>query len=249
MTARLQKILSQWGVASRRQAERAILDGRVRVNGIVAELGQTADPDTDLIEVDDKLITRQNRPASVYLLVNKPLGVVCTCEDPQGRKTVLDLLPENLRNNEGIHPVGRLDINSTGALLLTNDGELTEYLTHPRHSISKTYAVWVEGRISKADLERWRHGIDLDGRVTLPAEVRVERTKTDRTLLKIVLQEGRNRQIRRVAAALGYPVIHLHRTHIGGIGLEGDFPLAVGNYRYISRSELQQLKQSAAIPT
>jgi pseudouridine synthase len=249
MNARLQKILSQWGIASRRQAELAIVQGRVRVNGIVAELGQTADPDTDTIEVDDKLITRQNRPAALYILVNKPLGVICTCDDPQGRNTVLDLLPKNLRTNEGLHPVGRLDIDSTGALLLTNDGELTNYLTHPRHSISKTYAVWIEGKPTTIDLERWRHGIDLDGRVTLPAGVRIVQKKADRTLLEIVLHEGRNRQIRRVAAALGYRVIHLHRTHIGSIGLDGNPTVEIGNYRYITQSEINQLKQSDTPPT
>jgi pseudouridine synthase len=248
MADRLQKILSQWGIASRRQAEQAILQGRVKVNGVVAKLGQTADPSADLIEVDDKLIVLENRPASVYLLVNKPLGVICTCNDPQGRNTVLDLLPPLLRNNEGVHPVGRLDIDSTGALLLTNDGELTNYLTHPRHSMSKTYAVWVEGIPTTADLDRWRRGIDLDGQMTLPAQVTVRQRKSDRTLLKIVLYEGRNRQIRRVAAQLGYPVLHLHRTQIGEIGLEGNNPLQIGEHRHLSSAEVQSLKPPSLPP-
>ncbi|HEY9658706.1 MAG TPA: pseudouridine synthase, partial [Allocoleopsis sp.] len=145
MTERLQKILSQWGIASRRQAEQMILAGRVRLNGEVVQLGQQADPDRDRIEVDGKLIQAVERPARVYFLLHKPLGVVSTCDDPQGRPTVLDLLPAVLQHHSGIHPVGRLDVNSTGALLLTNDGDLTFCLTHPRHAIPKTYHVWVEG--------------------------------------------------------------------------------------------------------
>jgi 23S rRNA pseudouridine2605 synthase len=250
MTARLQKILSQWGIASRRRAEELILAGRVRVNGEVAKLGQTAEPTTDRIEVDGKLVTVQSRPEPVYLLLNKPVGVVSTCFDPQGRPTVLELLPPQLRECEGIHPVGRLDIDSSGALLLTNDGELTFRLTHPRHSISKTYAVWVRGQPARAVLEAWRNGIDLDGQYTLPARVIVVRHQVDRTLLKIVLTEGRNRQIRRVAAQLGYPVISLHRTRIGNISIDGDAPpenrsqrsLEIGAHRHLQSAELYSLQ-------
>jgi 23S rRNA pseudouridine2605 synthase len=250
MTARLQKILSQWGVASRRRAEQLILDGRVRVNGEVAKLGQTAEPTTDRIEVDGKLITVQSRPEPVYLLLNKPVGVVSTCFDPQGRPTVLKLLPPQLRECEGIHPVGRLDIDSSGALLLTNDGELTFRLTHPSHRISKTYAVWVQGQPSNAALNDWRSGIDLDGRSTLPAQVTVINRQADRTLLTIILTEGRNRQIRRVATQLGYPVLHLHRTKIGNISIDGDSPggtirqcsLPIGSHRYLQLTELQSLQ-------
>ena len=222
MTARLQKILSQWGIASRRQSEQLILAGRVRVNGAIAILGQTAEPGTDRIEVDGKLITLQSRPEPVYLLLNKPKGVVSTCADPEGRQTVLELLPPQLRECEGIHPVGRLDIDSSGALLLTNDGELTFRLTHPSHSVGKTYEAWVEGHPTPAMLAAWREGIDLDGQDTLPAEVRVIKQKDDRTLLSIVLTEGRNRQVRRVATQLGYPVLQLHRTKIGKISVDGD---------------------------
>jgi 23S rRNA pseudouridine2605 synthase len=242
MAERLQKILSQWGIASRRQAEQSIRDGRVRVNGIVAKLGQTADLDTDRIEVDDKLISVENKPRPVYLLLNKPLGVVSTCSDPQGRSTVLDLLSPDLRESEGIHPVGRLDIDSTGALLLTNDGELTFYLTHPRHSISKTYVVWVQSMPSNAALAAWRRGIVLDGQRTLPAQVEVVKRKPDRTLLKIILTEGRNRQIRRIADILGHPVIHLHRTKIGSISLEQGDPLPIGCYRHLDPKEILSLQ-------
>jgi 23S rRNA pseudouridine2605 synthase len=250
MSDRLQKILSQWGIASRRRAEELILAGRVRVNGAVAKLGQTAEPTTDRIEVDGKLIAIQSRPKLVYLLLNKPVGVVSTCFDPQGRPTVLELLPPQLGNCKGIHPVGRLDIDSSGALLLTNDGELTFRLTHPRHSISKTYAVWVQGRPTAAALADWRNGIDLEGQLTLPARVEVIKQQTDRTLLEVILTEGRNRQIRRVATQLGYPVLQLHRTRIGDISIDGSSArerlrlnsLASGSYRHLQTSELDSLQ-------
>jgi pseudouridine synthase len=247
MSDRLQKILSQWGIASRRRAEDLILAGRVRVNGTVAKLGQTAEPTTDRIEVDGKLIAIQSRPKLVYLLLNKPVGVVSTCFDPQGRPTVLELLPAQLGNCEGIHPVGRLDIDSSGALLLTNDGELTFRLTHPRHSISKTYAVWVRGRPTAAALADWRNGIDLEGQLTLPARVEVIKQQTDRTLLEVILTEGRNRQIRRVATQLGYPVLHLHRTRIGIDGSSQQerlrlHSLASGSYRHLQAAELNSLQ-------
>jgi pseudouridine synthase len=218
------------------------------VNGVVATLGQTAEPTTDRIEVDGKIITIQNRPEPVYLLLNKPVGIVSTCFDPQGRSTVLELLPVQLRECEGIHPVGRLDIDSSGALLLTNDGELTFGLTHPSHSISKTYLVWVRGNTSDAVLDAWREGINLDGQYTLPALVTALKHLNNRTLLKIVLREGRNRQIRRVAEQLGHPVLDLHRTSIGEISLVeesiGDHlpALKVGCYRHLRLGELQSLQ-------
>jgi pseudouridine synthase len=247
-TARLQKILSQWGIASRRRAEQLILAGRVHVNGVVATLGQTAEPTTDRIEVDGKIITIQNKPEPVYLLLNKPVGIVSTCFDPQGRSTVLKLLPPQLRECEGIHPVGRLDIDSSGALLLTNDGDLTFGLTHPSHSISKTYLVWVRGNTPEAVLAAWREGINLDGQYTLPALVTVLKYSNHQTLLKIVLREGRNRQIRRVAEQLGHPVLDLHRTSIGDISIAEDgagdrFPaLKIGCHRRLKLVEVQSLQ-------
>ena len=247
MTVRLQKILSQWGIASRRRAEQLILAGRVRVNGAVATLGQTAETTTDRIEVDGKLITVQSRPEPVYLLLNKPVGVVSTCFDPQGRPTVLKLLPPQLRECEGIHPVGRLDLESSGALLLTNDGELTFQLTHPRHSISKTYLVWVRGQTSNSVLDAWRNGIDLDGKYTLPAQVTALKYQDNHTLLEVVLTEGRNRQIRRVATQLGHPVADLHRTKIGEISIEGNSLMEIGAHRKLRLIELQSL-QSGATP-
>lgn len=245
MAERLQKILSQWGIASRREAEKMISAGRVRVNGTMVDLGQKANPEEDRIEVDGITVKPANRPQQIYLLIHKPLGVVSTCHDPQNRPTVMDLLPAPLKQEQGIHPVGRLDANSTGALLLTNDGELTFYLTHPRHCVPKTYQVWVQGKPTAQVLQAWRQGIILSGRKTLPAQVRVIEQHSEQTLLEIVLTEGRNRQIRRVAEQLGYPVLHLHRTAIGPIKLQqpGTPGLASGQYRQLKKSEISFLQE------
>jgi 23S rRNA pseudouridine2605 synthase len=243
MQERVQKILSQWGIASRRQAEKMILARRVRLNGAVVHLGQKVDPNRDQLEVDGKLIRPADRPQLVYLLLNKPRGVVSTCHDPQRRRTVLDLLSPQLRDGKGIHPVGRLDTDSTGALLLTNDGDLTLRLTHPRYHLPKTYDVWVEGHPTETTLEAWRTGIDLAGQKTLPAQVTLRQQRPQQALLEIVLTEGRNRQIRRVAEQLGHPVLHLHRRAISSISL--DFPngelLPQGKYRFLETFEIQSL--------
>ena len=238
MGERLQKILSQWGVASRRNAETLIVEGRVTLNGLRASLGQQADPAIDCIEVDGQPIHPNNRPRLIYLLMNKPVGVVSTCSDQHRRKTVLDLLPQEIRRSQGVHPVGRLDAASTGALLLTNDGPLTFRLTHPRHSIAKTYEVWVKGKPNSSILLKWQRGVMLSGRMTRPAGVLPLKEESDRTLLQIVLKEGRNRQIRRVADLLGYPVIRLHRVAIGSIKLNS---LKPGNFRHLTASEVGAL--------
>lgn len=252
---RLQKILSQWGIASRRQAEQLILEGRVRLNGVTATLGQKANPDCDQIQVDGQVLQDQ-RPALVYLLLHKPVGVITTCHDPQDRLTVLDLLNSRDRYS-GLHPVGRLDAETTGALLLTNDGDFTQGLTHPRHHVPKTYHVCVTGHPLESALQQWRDGILLgqspldQDRPTLPAQVRVLEhvwNPEPATWLEVVLQEGRNRQIRRVAQKLGYPVIHLHRTQIGPIPLQGTSgePLQPGSYRPLTSRELAALRQLIA---
>jgi 23S rRNA pseudouridine2605 synthase len=237
-TERVHKVLSQQGISSRRQAEQLILAGRVRINGVPAKLGQRVDPQQDAIEVDGHtLITYQPR-SLIYVLLHKPAGVVCTCKDPQARTTVLDLLPARLRS--GVYPVGRLDTDSTGALLLTNDGDLTFYLTHPRYHVAKTYHVWVQGIPTAETLRQWRQGILLQDRLTLPAEVTVMHQAKTKTLLKIVLHEGRNRQIRRVAEQLGYPVLLLHRVAIGSLTLQtnGQPELKAGQYRQLTLAEL-----------
>ena len=251
MEERLQKILSQWGVASRREAEQIILDKRVRVNGTVVQLGQKADPETDTIEVDGKPIHPANRPRLIYWLLHKPAGVLSTCTDPQHRPTVLDLLATADRQ-KGLHPVGRLDINTTGALLITNDGRLTFWLTHPRHHIPKTYRVWVQGHPSELVLQAWREGVMLSGRLTLPAQISLieQRFGVDaQTCLEITLTEGRNRQIRRVAEQLGFPVLHLHRTAIGPVQLQptNESELPSGHYRPLMATELEFLRNFRCI--
>ncbi len=244
MSERIQKILSQWGIASRRKAEKMILMGRVQLNDRTAKLGDKVDLAVDKLEIDGKIIQATHRPNSVYLLLNKPTGVVSTCEDPQKRPTVLDLLPDKLKQGQGIHPVGRLDFDSSGALLLTNDGELTLSLTHPRYHLPKTYLVWLDGNPTNRDLARWRKGVMLDNRPTLPAKVKAIKHQDRQTLLEIVLTEGRNRQIRRVAEKLGFQVLKLHRIAIGNISLNASSTpkLAPGGYRHLTTSEIEFLK-------
>ena len=229
---RIQKVLSHHGLASRRQAESWIRGGRVQVNGQVAQVGQAVDPQVDRIAVDGVLLP--TAPRALYILLHKPLGVVSTCHDPQGRPTVLHCLPPHLAQGQGLHPVGRLDTNSTGALLLSNDGDFTFRLTHPRHPLAKTYEVWVQGHPPPAILHRWRSGIVLDGKPTLPATVTILTQTSQQTCLQIQLWEGRNRQIRRVAAQLGYPVIALHRTAIGSLDLQS---LAPRQWRFLQWQE------------
>ncbi|MGK7922289.1 MAG: pseudouridine synthase [Trichodesmium sp.] len=243
MDERLQKILSQWGIASRRQAEKMIMAGRVKVNGKVAQLGEKAKPELDIIEVDGLPIRLEDRPEHIYLLLNKPIGVISTCSEPSQRSKVLDFLSSELQNCKGIHPVGRLDADTTGALLLTNDGRVT-YLTHPKHGLPKTYHVWVKGRPQESVLNLWRQGIILSGKKTLPAQVKVLEAGDDsQTLLEIIMYEGRNRQIRRVGEQLGHPVVKLHRTAIGQIYLQppGKSLLSIGNYRPLNDVEIKYL--------
>ncbi len=193
--------------------------GRVAVNGQVATVGDQADPACDQILVDGKPLPGNTK--QTVLLLNKPMGVISSCHDPQGRRTVLELIPAALR--QGLHPVGRLDADSRGALLLSNHGDLTLKLTHPRYEHQKTYRVMVTGIPSHEALQRWREGIELDGSCTLPASVRLVSSHRRNSLLEVALREGRNRQIRRIAAKLGHPVIDLQRIAIGHLSL-GSLP-------------------------
>jgi len=229
---RLQKLLSAAGLGSRRQAETWLAAGRVRVNGQPAQVGDRADPLVDRITVDGRPL--QTRLGPLVLLLNKPTGVVCSCRDPEGRPTVLDLLPPAMRQGLGLHPVGRLDVASRGALLLSNDGALTLRLTHPRYGHQKTYRVWVRGRPEQALLQRWRAGVPLDGHPSQPLRLRVVRQKSERCLLEITMAEGRNRQIRRTAELLGHPVIDLQRIAIDALQL-GDLP--EGRWRQLEPQE------------
>lgn len=240
MTERVQKILREWGIASRREAETMISQGRVKVNGVNIELGDKANPLRDTIEIDGKILNKNIRPSLVYVLLNKPKDYICTCDDPEGRKTVMDLLPSQLKSGRGLHPVGRLDRNSTGALLLTNDGELTLKLTHPRYHLEKIYLVTVKGNITNKIIQQWSEGFIWEGKQTLPAQITVLQRQNNQTKMEIILEEGRNRQIRNIAEFFGYPVISLHRKAIGFLKVAS---LPYGKYRYLTKEEITMLKQ------
>ena len=227
---RLQKIISESGLLSRRKADLLIKQGRVTLNGRQAITGEKADPKCDHILVDGKDLPKKLNH-KVFLL-NKPHGVISTCQDNHGRKTILNFIPSNLRR--GIHPVGRLDSDSRGAILLTNNGDLTLRLTHPKYSHTKTYMVWLRGQLSKSILNNWRKGILLDGKMTMPATIEVKEITNRDTLLEIILKEGRNRQIRRIAALIGHPVQDLQRIAISSIKLNG---LQEGKWRELKTKE------------
>lgn len=246
MTERVQKILREWGIASRREAETMISQGRVKVNGVNIQLGDKANPLRDTIEIDGKILNKNFRPSLVYVLLNKPKDYICTCDDPEGRKTVMDLLPSQLKSGRGLHPVGRLDRNSTGALLLTNDGELTLNLTHPRYHLEKIYIVTVKGNITNKIIQQWSEGFMWEGKQTLPAQITVTQRHNNQTKMEIVLQEGRNRQIRNIAEFFGYPVISLHRKAIGFLKV-GSLPY--GKYRHLTKEEITMLKQTSKVMT
>lgn len=228
---RLQKVLAARGFGSRRTCEELISDGRVTVNGEVAILGRRVDESRDLVAVDG--VPVGIRPDLVYYLLNKPRGAICSAADEHGRGTVLDLVPRSPR----VHTVGRLDADSEGLLLLTNDGELTAWLTHPRHEVDKEYLVEVQAPasgVSRSAIRALRDGVELEDGRTLPAGV----SQIEPGVLRIVLREGRNRQIRRMCDAVGYPVVRLVRTRIGPIN---DRTLAPGSWRTLSDAELRTL--------
>ena len=239
MRQRLQKLMSAAGHCSRRQAENLLRQGRVEVNGRIAALGDQADPETDRISVDGTPLAKVT--AERVLLLNKPPGVISSCHDPQGRVTVLDLIPADLRR--GLHPVGRLDADSRGALLLSNQGELTLKLTHPRYAHSKTYRVTVSGTPDQSRLERWRQGMELDGSRTLPASVKLLQSQNGHSMLEVILREGRNRQIRRIASLLGHSVLDLQRVAIGELALGST---EEGCWRELSKQEWRSLISSQA---
>ena len=237
---RLNKLLSQSGIASRRAADELIRQGRVTINGdVVLQLGTKADPARDEVKVDGRRL--KTVIARRYLLLNKPRGVVSTRSDPQGRTTVVGLVA---RAGIGgyFYPVGRLDFDSEGLIILTNDGDLAERVTHPRYELDRTYEALVEGVPDERDLERLRRGIVIDGRRTLPAKVRLLRVVQSRTgpraLIEIAIREGRHRQVRRMCDAIAHPVGRLVRTRIGPVTLKG---LGPGELRDLTAAELRAL--------
>lgn len=233
---RLQKFLARSGVASRRKAEQLILDGRVKVNGkAVRKLGTRIHPGRDRVEVEGK----QVRPEKlVYLLMNKPPQVVSTVSDPQGRPTVLSLLPRSYRK-ERLFPVGRLDFQSEGALLLTNDGSLTHALLHPSFHVPKIYLARMRGQVSVETLERMREGVELEDGLTQPVEAKIRNRTQNATWVEIQAREGRNRLIRRMGDALGHPVLRLIRVSFAGLEVES---MAAGEIRVLNPKEIARLR-------
>ncbi|CAM3235954.1 rRNA pseudouridine synthase [Brevibacillus invocatus] len=234
---RLQKVLAHAGVASRRHCEELIVQGKVQVNGqVVRELGTRVDPGQDRIVVNGRPIRLEQH---VYLMLNKPTGVITSVSDPRGRRVVTDLL-KGLK--ERVYPVGRLDFNTSGLLLLTNDGELANKLAHPSYEIDKVYRAWVRGVPSPDKLAKLAKGILLEDGMTAPGEARMVKKSTgnEKALLEIIIHEGRNRQVRRMCAAIGHPVLELERIRLGFLTLEG---LSQGQFRPLTSDEVERLKK------
>lgn len=233
MLERLQKILSEYGIASRRKAEELIKEGRITVNGQIAHLGQKADPEKDYIKVDGKLLIKPE--PKVYYAFYKPRKVITSLIDPQGRPTIKDFI-KGIKFR--VYPVGRLDFDSEGLLLLTNDGELAYHVMHPSSEIEKTYLVKVDGIIEPDTIEKLKKGIKIDGKLAIPVSVNLVRKLKANSWIKITLHEGRKRQIRKMLERVGHPVIRLIRIAIDGVKLE---ELKPGQYRSLTKEEIESL--------
>jgi len=238
VAVRLNKFLADRGVGSRRRCDRLIAEGRVRINGrAVSEPGTKVEEQRDRVSVDGRPVGGRERP--VYYVLNKPVGVITTLDDPQRRRTVRELLPRGAR----VFPVGRLDADTSGLLLLTNDGELTQLLTHPSFGVVKTYFAEVEGDPAPVAVRRLREGVELDDGVTAPARVKVVQRRATSAAVEIGIHEGRNRQVRRMCEAVGHPVRRLVRTRIGPLH---DRRLQPGEWRPLSAGEVRRLYEAAA---
>ena len=236
---RLQKVLARAGLGSRRVCDDLIAAGRVTVDGEVAILGRRVDPDNDHIELDGVPVVTQS--GLVYYLLNKPVRTVTTASDPEGRPTVMGLVPDDPR----VFPVGRLDWETEGLLVLTNDGALTQRLTHPSHGVEKEYLVEVEGVPSRGSLRSLREGVELEDGPSAPAEVRLVQSRGDSAAIELVIHEGRNRQVRRMCEAIGHPVRRLVRTRIG---LLSDRSLGPGEWRELAQGEVRSLYAASGSP-
>jgi 23S rRNA pseudouridine2605 synthase len=235
MKQRLQKLIAAAGLASRREAERWIAEGRVSVNGRTASLGDGADPVQDRVAVDGRPLP--GREKKVYLLLNKPVGYVTTLHDPQGRPVVTELARDI---DARLFPVGRLDFNTEGLLLLTNDGDLAHRMAHPRHRVEKTYLVRIRGTLSEAERRRLEQGVELEDGPTAPARVDGVRLAGHHSWFRMTIHEGRNRQVRRMCEAIGHPVSRLRRIRIAFLELGN---LALGTYRPLSTQEIARLRK------
>ena len=234
---RLQKYLANSGIASRRKAEEYIVKGKIKVNGkVVIELGTKVNPDKDVIEFEGKRVNNDKK--KVYVLLNKPIDYVTTVKDQFNRNTVVDLV-KNAGNN--LLPVGRLDMYTSGALILTNDGDFIFHVTHPKHEVEKTYTVTLRGKVTNEDVESLRQGVIIDEEYkTKPAKVRIMKIDEEKNLsrLEIVIHEGKNRQVRKMCEAIGKKVIALHRSKIGNIDVKD---LKIGQWRYLTKKEVDML--------
>ena len=234
---RINKYIALCGVASRRKAEELILAGKVKVNdNIVTELSYQVDEENDVVKVDDKIIKEENK--LVYILLNKPEGYITTVKDQFDRESVLDLVTDI---KERVYPIGRLDYETSGLLLLTNDGDLTYKLTHPKHEVDKTYVARVKGKLTPDEIKVFKSGLKIEDYVTAPAKLKVIRydEKTNVSLLEIKIHEGKNRQVRKMCKAINHPVLRLKRTAMGKIRI-GE--CEIGKYRYLTEDEVKYLK-------
>ena len=235
MEERLQKYLAECGIASRRKCEEYILQGKVQVNGkTITELGVKVNPEKDKITFEGKNVKQEER--KVYILLNKPIGYVTTSDEQFGRDKVLDLV----KVRERVVPVGRLDMYTSGALILTNDGDFVYKVTHPKHEITKTYTVTVKGIIKNEEVEQLRKGVKIDDYTTIPAKVKILKTDEEKDIsrLEITIHEGKNRQVRRMCESVGRRVIALHRSKIGNIGVKD---IELGKWRYLKDFEVKTL--------
>ncbi len=233
---RINKYIALCGVASRRKAEELILAGRVTVNDeVMTELSYKVDEENDIVKVDDKLIKEENK--LVYILLNKPEGYITTVKDQFDRPSVLDLVSDI---KERVYPIGRLDYETSGLLLLTNDGDLTYKLTHPKHEVDKTYVARVKGKLTKEEIERFKTGLKIEDYTTAPAKLKVIKydEQRDSSLLEIKIHEGKNRQVRKMCKAINHPVLRLRRSAMGKIKI-GD--CEIGKYRYLTEDEIKEV--------
>ena len=236
MEERLQKFLANQGICSRRKAEEYILEGKVKVNGqVVTELGTKINPEKDKIEFNNKLVAIEVK--KVYILLNKPIGFVSTVKDQFNRPTVMELLK---KVNENVVPVGRLDMYTSGALILSNDGDFIYQVTHPKHEINKTYQVTAKGKITNEEVENLRNGVDIGDYITKPAQVRIMKIDEEKNIsrIEITIHEGKNRQVRRMCEAIEKKVLALHRSKIGDIEVKD---LRLGEFRYLTNKEVKQI--------
>lgn len=234
---RISQYLARSGIASRRKAEKIVQEGRVRVNGVtITALAFAINPEADRVEVDGVLVHPEK---FLYIILNKPAGYLSSVSDNHGRQTVLKLVNDL---DKRLYPVGRLDVDSEGLLLLTNDGDFTNFMIHPRYKIEKTYQVWVEGNVKPHEIVKLQQGVELEDGLTAPARVKELKSNRGNTLLEVVIHEGRKRQVKRMCQAVSHPVISLKRVGFGFLTLQG---VPLGKYRCLTPDEVRRLEQAA----